>query len=191
MTILDSECCGPIDMENSALYHFRMKTTMTDATLTLVSRFDGVWLQGESVLPKRAWDCRAFVWEGKELLLRRANKWWDTFLGRLVWQVETADGTVLGRMVFSGCRRVSVSLPGMVGAASLMWWPFSYRKQFCLGPTCYSWGLHDALHCRNENGVSLYDLMVGACILHRCKCIRYSSDGAGSDGDDGGDGDGD
>lgn len=110
-------------------YHSCMVTTLKEATLILNSRFDCVWLQGESVLPKRAWDCRAFIWDDKEFLLRRVNKWWDTFLGRLVWQVETADGTVQGQIVFSGCRRVSVSLPGMVEEVSLMWWPFSYRKK--------------------------------------------------------------
>ena len=159
---------------------------MKEATLTLSSRFDSVWLQGESVLPKRSWDCRAFIWDGKEFLLRRANKWWDTFLGRLVWQVEAADGTVPGRIVLSGCRRVRVSLPGMVETAALMWWPFSYRKQFCIGAVCFSWGLHDSLNCRHESGLTLYDLMVGACILHHCKCIRYCRS-AGGDGDDGGD----
>ncbi len=65
-------------------YHSCMKTTLKEATLTLNSRFDGVWLQ-----------------------------------------VETADGTVQGRIVFSGCRRVSVSLPGMVEEVSLMRWLFS------------------------------------------------------------------
>lgn len=162
---------------------------MKEVTLILSSRFDSVWLQGECVLLKRSWDERVFIWEGKEFLLRRANKWWDTFLGRLVWQVETAEGTVLGRIVFSGCRRVRVSLPGIEEEMTLMWWPFSYRKQFCMGATCYSRGLHDSLNCRHESGVTLYDLMVGACILHRCKGIRCCP--SDECNDDGGCGDGD
>ena len=173
-------------------YHSCMETTLKEATLTLYSRFDCVWLQGESVLPKRAWDCRAFIWDDKEFLLRRVNKWWDTFLGRLVWQVEATDSTVQGRIVFSGCRRVSVSLPGMVEEVSLMRWLFSCRKQFFIGQTRYAWGIHDALDCCNEGGLSVYDLLVGACILHRCKFIRYCrGDGSGDVGDDGDGGDGD
>lgn len=169
-----------------------MKTTLTEAALILNSRFDCVWLQGESVLPKRAWDCRAFIWDDKEFLLRRVNKWWDTFLGRLVWQVEAADGTVQGRIVFSGCRRVSVSLPGMVEEVSLMWWPFSYRKKWLIDHTCYTRGLLNELHCYNEAGLSVYDLLVGACILHRCRYIIRGGGGSGVDADgDGGEGDGD
>lgn len=169
-----------------------MKTTLTEATLILNSRFDCVWLQGESVLPRRAWDCRAFIWDDKEFLLRRVNKWWDTFLGRLVWQVEAADGTVQGRIVFSGCRRVSVSLPGMVEEVSLMWWPFSYRKKWLIDHTCYTRGLLNELHCYNEAGLSVYDLLVGACILHRCRYIIRGGGGSGVDADgDGGEGDGD
>lgn len=169
-------------------YHPCMKTTMKEATLILNSRFDCVWLQGESVLPRRAGDCRAFILEGREFLLRKANKWWDTFLGRWVWQVEAADGTLLGWIVFSGCRRVSVSLPGLVEEVSLMWWPFSYRKKWFIGHTCYTRSLLNELHCRNEEGLSVYDLLVGACILHRCKYIIRGSGGSGVDGD-GGDGD--
>ncbi len=173
-------------------YHSCMKTTLKEATLILNSRFDCVWLQGESVLPKRAWDCRAFIWDDKEFLLRRVNKWWDTFLGRLVWQVEAADGTVQGRIVFSGCRRVSVSLPGMVEEVSLMRWLFFRRKQFFIGQTRYAWGIHDALDCYNEAGLSVYDLLVGACILHRCRYIIRGGGGSGVDADgDGGEGDGD
>lgn len=169
-----------------------MKTTLKEATLILNSRFDCVWLQGESVLPKRAWDCRAFIWDDKAFLLRRVNKWWDTFLGRLVWQVEAADGTVQGRIVFSGCRRVSVSLPGMVEEVSLMWWPFSYRKKWLIDHTCYTRGLLNELHCYNEAGLSVYDLLVGACILHRCRYIIRGGGGSGVDADgDGGAGDGD
>ena len=168
-----------------------MKTTLKESTLTLYSRCDGVWSQGESVLPKRAWDCRAFIWDDKKFLLRRVNKWWDTFLGRLVWQEEAADGTVQGRIVFSGCRRVSVSLPGMVEEVSLMRWLFFRRKQFFIGQTRYAWGIHDALNCRNEGGLTVCDLLVGACILHRCKFIRYCrGDGSGDAGDDGDGGDG-
>lgn len=169
-----------------------MKTTLKEATLTLNSRFDGVCLKGESVLPRRAGDCRAFIWEGREFLLQRVNKWWDTFLGRLVWQVETSDGTVQGRIVFSGCRRVSVSLPGMVEEVSLMRWLFFRRKQFFIGQTRYAWGIHDALDCCNEGGLSVYDLLVGACILHRCRYIIRGGGGSGVDADgDGGEGDGD
>lgn len=169
-----------------------MKTTMKEATLILNSHFDCVWLQGESVLPRRAGDCRAFIWEGSEFLLRRVNKWWDTFLGRLVWQVEAADGTVLGLIVFSGCRRVSVSLPGMVEEVSLRWWPFIYRKKWFIGHTCYTRSLTNELHCYNEEGLSVYDLLVGACILRRCKYIIRGGGGSGVDADaDGGDGDGD
>ena len=165
---------------------------MKEATLILNSRFDCVWLQGESVLPGRAGDCRAFIWDGREFLLRRVNKWWDTFLGRLVWQVEAADGTVQGVIVFSGCWRVSVSLPGMVEEVSLMWWPFSYRKKWLIGHTCYTRNLLNELHCRNEEGLSVYDLLVGACILHRCHYICRGSGGDCIDADgDGGDGDGD
>ena len=166
-------------------YHSCMKTTLKEATLTLYSRCDGVWLQGESVLPKRARDCRAFIWNGTEFLLRRVNKWWDTFLGRLVWQVEAADGTVQGRIVFSGCRRVSVSLPGMVEEVSLMRGLFSCRKQFFIGQTCYAWGIHDALDCRNEGGLTVRDLLVGACILHHCKYIRYCRSDGSADADNG------
>lgn len=173
-------------------YHSCMKTTLKEATLILNSRFDCVWLQGESVLPKRAWDCRAFIWDDKEFLLRRVNKWWDTFLGRLVWQVEAADGTVQGRIVFSGCRRVSVSLPGMVEEVSLMWWPFSYRKKWLIDHTCYTRSLLNELHCYNEAGLSVYDLLVGAYILHRCRYIIRGGGGSGVDADgDGGEGDGD
>lgn len=144
------------------------------------------------MLPRRAWDCRAFIWDDKEFLLRRVNKWWDTFLGRLVWQVEAADGTVQGRIVFSGCRRVSVSLPGMVEEVSLMWWPFSYRKKWLIDHTCYTRGLLNELHCYNEAGLSVYDLLVGACILHRCRYIIRGGGGSGVDADgDGGEGDGD
>ena len=173
-------------------YHSCMKTTLKEATLILNSHFDCVWLQGESVLPKRAWDCRAFIWDDKEFLLRRVNKWWDTFLGRLVWQVEAADGTVQGRIVFSGCRRVRVSLPGMVEEVSLMRWPFSYRKKWLIDHTCYTRSLLNELHCYNEAGLSVYDLLVGASILHRCKFIRYCrGDGSSDGGDDGDGGDGD
>lgn len=139
---------------------------LTEVCLQRNARSGVVWGQGNPVLRELKEGGFSFIWKDAAFWVSPVNRPWDTFLCRQVLQVEQADGAVLGKIVFHGMRRMSVSLPGMEGEVSLMRFPFSFRKEVSVGRTLYRLNEPDSLSCRNAEGLTVFDLLVGVFILH-------------------------